>query len=234
MSIPRIIHQTWRDEALPEWARELTNTWRRHHPDWSYRLWTDADDHELVRRRCPDLLATYEGYEHPIQRADAVRYLYLHEFGGLYVDLDFECFRPVNELLVGHDCVVGMEPREHARIHGRERLVGNAWLAAAPRHPLLACILGDLLTHRTQQQQVNDRILDTTGPFMVTRVVEAHLAAGREPSVVCLPSHLLYPLSLGELDRETSGAWSAEAERALAGAYAVHHFRGTWWKGASV
>ena len=33
---------------------------------------------------------SYDGYTHPIQRADAARYFILFVHGGLYADLDYE------------------------------------------------------------------------------------------------------------------------------------------------
>ena len=36
----------------------------------------------------PNFLAPYRSYPYDIQRADAIRYFILFEFGGLYLDLD--------------------------------------------------------------------------------------------------------------------------------------------------
>lgn len=42
MGVPRIIHQTWKDEhVLARW-RTSPAEWQRLHPDWTYMLWTDA------------------------------------------------------------------------------------------------------------------------------------------------------------------------------------------------
>ena len=37
----------------------------------------------------------YDNYDVNIKRVDAVRYFYLYHFGGLYVDLDFECIKNI-------------------------------------------------------------------------------------------------------------------------------------------
>lgn len=42
----------------------------------------------LTIRRYPWFLETFDGYEFPIQRADAIRYFVLAHFGGIYIDLD--------------------------------------------------------------------------------------------------------------------------------------------------
>ena len=45
----------------------------------------------------------YDGLLMPIMRADAVRYLYLYEFGGIYADLDFLCLQSFESLLRAHE-----------------------------------------------------------------------------------------------------------------------------------
>jgi mannosyltransferase OCH1-like enzyme len=43
------------------------------HPTWEYKLWTDVDNRELVRRHYPWFLEMYDGFPQNIMRADAVR-----------------------------------------------------------------------------------------------------------------------------------------------------------------
>lgn len=40
-----------------------------------YMLWTDDMSRKFIAEKYPSFLATFEGYEYPIQRADAIRYL---------------------------------------------------------------------------------------------------------------------------------------------------------------
>jgi len=40
---------------------------------------------QLIRDKYPWFLKTFKGYPHSIQRADALRYFVLHEFGGIYL-----------------------------------------------------------------------------------------------------------------------------------------------------
>ena len=43
--------------------------------------------------RYPDFLDTFDQYDKGIKRADAVRYHILHQYGGVYMDLDFEALQ---------------------------------------------------------------------------------------------------------------------------------------------
>ena len=65
-----------------------------------YKLWTDASSREFIAEFYPYFLDTFDGYTYPIQRADAIRYFVLYHYGGIYIDLDIGCLRPMDPLLV--------------------------------------------------------------------------------------------------------------------------------------
>lgn len=97
--IPRLIHQTWKSDTLPEKWRKVWRECREGMPDYEYMLWTDELSRQFIAEKYPSFLALYDGYEYPIQRADAIRYFVLHQFGGIYMDLDIGCKRRLEPLL---------------------------------------------------------------------------------------------------------------------------------------
>ena len=124
MPIPRIFHRIWVGGGpLPDEYREYGETWLRHHPGWEMRLWTDDDIPDDLVRPEPR-----EGFRMPAERSDILRYELLLRYGGVYVDTDFECLRPIDELIEGVDFFTGdLKP-------GR---VNNAIIGSVPGHPLL-------------------------------------------------------------------------------------------------
>jgi glycosyltransferase involved in cell wall biosynthesis len=226
-TIPKIIHQTWKDEQLPEAFAAFAAGWRQHHPDWEYRLWTDADNRQLIQEACPWFLPIYDAYPRPIQRADAARYVILSRFGGVYVDLDCECFGPIDALLQHRDCVLATEPPPHCEIHGLSRCISNAFMAATPGHGFIHALLAELASHRPNRRRQRRRfkaVLDTTGPFMVNRVFAAYPFP---QTVTLLPYQQVCPFSYLEIE-----AFAARGEplRPPPGCPVIHHFAGTWWK----
>ena len=60
--ISKIIHQSWRSEEVPEKFQSWAQTWRTNHPDWSYVLWTDESNRNLVAEHFPHLLPVYDAF----------------------------------------------------------------------------------------------------------------------------------------------------------------------------
>lgn len=96
--IPKIIHQTWKNDKLPGAFQNWSKSWQECLPGWEYRLHTDEDNRNFIKEHFPEFLSTYDGYGKNIQRVDAVRYAYLAIDGGLYVDMDIECLKDPNVL----------------------------------------------------------------------------------------------------------------------------------------
>jgi hypothetical protein len=219
-SIPRILHQTWKDATVPPAFLDYAQSWRRWHPGWEIRLWTDADLSDFVRTTYPALYEMFECYPHPIMRADVGRYLLLREFGGVYADLDSEALASFDQFADDEVPVCAYEPSSHValefiRNRGFARIVSNAIVISPPRHPFWDHLVGILIRCRHAPNP-----LDATGPFVFTAAVEQFPGA-LAPRV--LPAHVFSP-------RDKFGAETGDdgsAHRTLA----IHHWAGTWWSG---
>ena len=221
--IPPLIHQTWRTDQVPGGLEPYQRSWWTHNPSYKYRFWTDAEALRFVAECYPSFLAVYQGYRLPIMRADAARYLWMHSFGGVYADLDYECLGPVDELLGDHHVVLGLEPVEHVdpgtRDQGIRRIVGNAFLASAPGHPFWAHVIDQLVLRRGEPDP-----LRATGPLFLTKAL-AQFSGCRE--VTMFESRVLYPATKEECWRAQQQERPLRPPRPAVG---VHHWVGTWWR----
>ena len=227
MNIPKIIHQTWKDEDLPEHFKILSDTWKDLHPDWEYILWTDEMNRNLIKENYPDFLSIYDNYSKPIQKVDAARCFILLKYGGLYVDLDFECFRNIESLLSEHKCVIGKEPKEHCDIHDKNLILSNAFMASEPDNSFINAIVNEFYKPINVTNHANNMVLESTGPFMLTRVYNSFR---NKCDVSITNSEYLYPLSKNELEEYFEGGMSLVLDKKLKKSYAIHYYIGTWWK----
>ena len=76
MLIPRVFHQIWLGpKPLPEAFARYQRTWVDCHPSWEFRLWTEENLPEDLRR--PEV---YERLRVPAERADLLRLELLWRF----------------------------------------------------------------------------------------------------------------------------------------------------------
>src|SRR5690606_31994721 len=55
-NIPKVIHQTWRDNDVPEHFDILSATWKENHVNWKYVLWTDKMNRDFIEDRYPEFI----------------------------------------------------------------------------------------------------------------------------------------------------------------------------------
>lgn len=170
MTIPKILHFTWKTKTLTRFAQKIWDDWARTHPDWEMKLWDDADIRALVEEHYPAYLPTFDGYPSGIFRADAFRFFVLHREGGVYADLDVVPKGRIDPLCVTTSCFVGAEPEIHVeendgRYRGMPFVLCNAFMGSEPGHPFWQRCLD-----RLAQCSVSGDVVDATGPRFVNGV----------------------------------------------------------------
>jgi inositol phosphorylceramide mannosyltransferase catalytic subunit len=220
--IPKIIHQTWKSSNLPENFRAYQKTWILHHPDWEYCFYDDAACRAVVQKYFPELLALYDDCASAVQRADIFRYLVVAVSGGIYADIDMECYKNVEPLLAGKECVFGVEtqlsPRQ-ARLlnHRHSERIANCIFAAKSNHPIFGKVIEEVVG-RLKGDYHHRGIIETTGPGMLTDVVQKYR---QQYELNILPQICWLPPT--SPDYPNSFPFNLHI-------YAKHHFSGTWKK----
>ena len=190
-AIPHVIHRVWPgSDAMPEEYRRYGESWARHHPEWEMRLWTDAHADELG---CADAMARARTY---VERSDLIRYEVLRRHGGVYVDTDFECLKPIDPLLAGVTAFAAY-PRA-----GTSK-VATGVMGCVPGHPAF-----ERAAERVHEAVGLGRHGET-GPDLMTEIVR------ERPDVTVFDAKLFYPYHWTELHLR-------DAE--FPEAYGVHHW----------
>lgn len=156
--IPKIIHQTYKDENIPEKWRAGQQACIDLHPDYEYILWTDASAREFIAREYAWFLYTWDLYPYPIQRADAIRYFVLAHYGGIYIDLDDGCTRKLDPLLAAPAFVRETVPTG----------VLNDVMGSIPAHPFFLKLIKGLQKYKRNWLVPYITIMFSTGPLFVS------------------------------------------------------------------
>jgi hypothetical protein len=156
--IPRTFHHIWLGpDPLPEDHGPWIESWKRHHTEWEFRLWTEENlPEDPVRPEVLDLLRA------PVERADILRLEILYQHGGVYLDTDLECLRPLDPLLDGEE-FVGV-------CHKPGRITNTA-IAATAKHPLLERALGEVRPMDMYWTSASQRLKEVAGPLLLEKIV---------------------------------------------------------------
>ncbi len=164
MIIPKIIHQTYKDENIPDIWKEGQKSCKELHPDYKYILWTDKMAREFIAKEYPWFLKTWDGYKYPIERADTIRYFVLAHYGGVYIDLDDGCQRKLDPLLTVPAFVRETTPNG----------VSNDVMGAVPGHPFFVKVFNNLQKYNRNWIVPYITIMFSTGPLFLSVILEKY------------------------------------------------------------
>ncbi|MBQ0090094.1 MAG: glycosyl transferase [Prevotellaceae bacterium] len=95
--IPHIIHYCWfGKKEMPQLVQDCLASWHHYMPDWEYRLWNE--DNFCIASAPQYVKEAYSVGKYAFV-SDYVRLWALEQFGGLYMDVDFEVYKPFDKLL---------------------------------------------------------------------------------------------------------------------------------------
>ena len=215
--IPKIFHQsskyfTWAERKLARRAQALM-------PEWTYHAWRDEDNLALVQKIFPNNVKDYVRFPHGGSKVDIARYLYMYEYGGIYFDTDFRFFRAINEDLLSHLCIFGVEEEDDPYVGGGPK-IGNSFIGSTPGLALWMEFVDNIFT-RFRKGGIDPDAAYLSGPHALTAFLRCHKQY--ENVATILPRNMLYPpltkFNLtGVRDPETIGVhlcWSTWRGRSL-------------------
>ena len=183
--IPKRIHQTWATQEIPERWHAFHLSWQEQHPDYDHQLWTDSELRELVARCEPEFLEVYETFPRNIQRVDAGKAILMKHEGGVYADLDTECYQPITPLLETEKIVLSRT---------RDGVIDGAFMASERGHDYWDTVLQTMrhppwyaLVLKAIPGLQASYVLFSTGPFALRRALARYQRSGGRTVAVLDP-----------------------------------------------
>ncbi|MDR3550730.1 MAG: glycosyltransferase, partial [Candidatus Babeliales bacterium] len=197
---------------LPEKFKAYAQSWQLHHPDWEYKLWTDADIAQLILEN----QTIYDQAINYAERSDIARYEILYRFGGLYVDTDCECIQPFDTFHYAYDFYAGLELPAMA-LFLQPIIMPNALIGSMAGHPIMRTCIDNIKNN----SNASSDIVIKTGPLLFTKAVLENIDCGNTIDIV-LPASYFYPIDKNTHERAMiESLFQPET-------YAVHHWAGSW------
>ncbi len=189
-SIPRCFHVTWKTADLPTRYQANVDRMRELHPSWDIEIWSDDRITAFVKQYFADLAVSFHSLPKNIMRVDVFRYMLMHQFGGVYTDLDVWFLQPIDDVL--SDCRI-MVPGESDLLSDSNFLAQHLLASIAGEAFWLDCV-HEVLAQSAETIAAYTDPIEVTGPAMVTRVWRRDPARYRikvpRRVVFCAPSWL--------------------------------------------
>lgn len=181
--IPKVFHQFWSTRLFPRVYWDYQASWLTHNPDWELRFWRPHNLFELnLQERYNDASKYVHPEWIPNWQSHCVRYEALHRFGGVWLDSDMACLRPLEGLLSDVGAFVAMDGPSQ---------VQTAIMGSEPGHDFMADLIKDTLEMVPNPERIAASVMQ------VKRVLPNH------PEVTIFEPWTFYPVDhvtgIGEL-----------------------------------
>jgi hypothetical protein len=167
---PRILHRYWSDGALSSEGADNLVAWRATHPGWELQEWSRS----TLPAEALDLIELAEPRVLPRDRvrheSNVVRYWALHEYGGVWADVDV---RPLHSI----EPVLGT----FAFVSNAFGAAEGAFMGGPAGHGFFAELLWTM-----RQERFAGRSVDVSGASLLRRVLRDR------GDVVMLREHLIF------------------------------------------
>ena len=188
LRIPHIIHQSRSTSDLEPFQQQMQKTWLDNHPSWTYMFWTDKDNRELIADKFPWFLSIYDNLPSPVQRADCARYFYMLQYGGCYVELDFESLKPLEPLLQDVQVALGHMTQQTSHMLS----ISNAFIASVPGHHFWLYVIKHVLRNYDSNQIDTADVFRVTGPYMLKDAINDFQTTSILKDLTIFPSGQVY------------------------------------------
>eukprot|EP00933_Yihiella_yeosuensis_P022247 TRINITY_DN17504_c0_g1_i1.p1 TRINITY_DN17504_c0_g1~~TRINITY_DN17504_c0_g1_i1.p1 ORF type:complete len:348 (+),score=54.39 TRINITY_DN17504_c0_g1_i1:137-1180(+) len=232
MTIPRIIHQSWKDAAVPTELQEWHKSWSENGlSDWKHFFWTDAKIEELLLSY-PWFKETYFSLPEKIMRIDVARAMMLHMYGGVYADMDVGVLKDPSALFKGTGLTFFLAPDA---VYEATSTVEMALMGSPRGHPFWISYMK--YVQGQQRSMVKTRnlydVFDVTGPRALSHVLAQYMQPGSASDIKIFPSRYWYPFWLRgnstQAEIDALSCWTTDiCRKKYPEAYMVHHFAHSW------
>lgn len=217
-NIPKSIHMIWLGSPPTPFVKFAIASWKKHHPLWDLKLWTDEQIKELTWSH-PKSEFLFKNAKNWAEKSDILRFEILYQYGGVYADTDAVCLKPLDSLIEsGLSFFACFE--ENKIQHLGCSLIGSAVIIAAQNHPIFHRCL-DYSSSEAENPKAKQYI--RSGPGPLTQACYEALEAGHQDLLI-LPCTYFYPLPwIGRF-----GNFKQISKNVRPESFTVHLWEGSW------
>lgn len=187
--IPKIIHQTWLDDNLPDILKNIVN----HNKNllikngYEFKLWTDNDISKLIDEEYPHLNTIFKSTLTGVQRGDIGRLCIIHRFGGVYIDLDILILNDLEDLIdfESNKLYITYEPSAQTmKIYNKNDYICNAFFSANKDNKILKIAINNMYVLFQKYGKSIFQKFDIFGGDYIKETIRGHLEFNNEINII--------------------------------------------------
>lgn len=174
MSIPKIIHQTFKSKDLPFLTRWYISRYKNRNPDYTYEFYDDTRIEKFLSKEFDD--DTFKAYQRlniGAAKADFFRYAVLYKKGGVYLDIDCHLKSKLDDFIKPDDVAV-LSPEKNPTYYVQWAMFYEAG------HPFLKRTI-ELICENIRENKYPNDVHKMTGPTVYSQAINECLA--KDPTI---------------------------------------------------
>jgi mannosyltransferase OCH1-like enzyme len=179
MTIPKIIHFIWLDknntysDYVPKKYKKNIQNWKQNNPSWEVKVWNYKD----IEKEFPEYISIINNFNVWITKCDLARFLFVHKYGGVYIDMDIIFNKPFDDYITDREILLIIEPEQD--IENDKGRIFNGFFAAIPQHNFIKGWIDDMskIKNKKENENVIKYVFNTSGP---TNFYEYYMKNGKD------------------------------------------------------
>lgn len=181
MPIPRQIHFIWYQgqDLIPTKYQSNLESIKQYHVKWNITIWDKHSIIDFIKKNYPNHVHVYEQYPEMIQKIDVAKYFILHYYGGVYIDLDINCIKPLDDIVDNNSFVLSemnlstvqrylMKSASNQKVY-----INNHFIACEPNHKFWITLFSKLDENKSKGKHLSHGlyIAQSTGPLFISKML---------------------------------------------------------------
>lgn len=222
------MHHIWLgDKKIPEPLVKCMRTCYEHHPTWKHMVWTEDN------MPSPFVFKNEWNLDNNLARkSDLLRLQVLYNHGGVYLDTDMECIKPIDELLNGYRFVMCSEcGNPFYEKNCEESHLNNAMIASTKNNLIVGNIMLEF-KRRYRNVDIKEKepleyVAHLSGPDVFNHFRQK---LDTLKQVKIYPSEYFYPIHYS--NKKKMKYWNIPTNPLTLeeNTYMIHHFAASWYK----
>jgi hypothetical protein len=207
--IPKVTHQIWFQgwDVIPIKYMSDVEKLAIFNQNWEHKKWDEKSLRAECEKFSPEALAKFDGFDKMIQKIDFGRYVILYNYGGVSVDCDVECLRPLDKIpgLTKYDLIIGKNSL--SRLENKLSsfglshdlvIVNNATICCSRQNSIMKTLIEFLIQNESWNEDITFDTQLKTGPLMLSVFFNKYID---DPDVNIVDSDVFEPW--GNITRRT-------------------------------